>query len=136
MFAGLGDPMREAVGIAREGKLLEPAHGGATFDPPASDIDVEVKAPRLSSPPQGMRLWVLGGSGGEPSVAVGSQKPLAQGMGPGVWAFDVEPRSGAEPDGRVRIEAHGSVSLEAVWLVARLAETPAFLRPPAPDTGD
>ena len=62
VFAGLPDPMTEAVTIAVEGKLLDARRGGAVFDPPAVDVDTRIGA--SDSGP--LRLWVLAaGEGGE-----------------------------------------------------------------------
>ena len=63
-FAGLADPMTDAVAIAADAKLLDAGSSGATFEPAAADGDVSLTVPAGGA---SSRLWVLAAGEGESS---------------------------------------------------------------------
>jgi arylsulfatase A-like enzyme len=116
-FAGLSDPMAEAVDVALAAKILAPASGGQAFEPAVTDADVEVTAP--AGVP--LRLWVESG-GAELSVKVDGETQTGAAVGSsGVWSFDVLARSVA----RLRVQAHDARGVRAAWVVARVVDAPA-----------
>ena len=66
LFAGLPDPMTEAVVIARDARLLDARSHGATYAPPLVDVDAEVTVPAAEG---SSRLWVLAAAEGGSSRA-------------------------------------------------------------------
>ncbi len=134
VFAGLADPMTEAVSIAEEGKLLDPRRGGATFDPPAVDVDTRISVRGTSGP---RRLWVLAAAeGGELSGRVGAEEIAAVTTIGHVHRVDVGPGAGATTEAEdVALRLHEPRGIRAVWVVARQTVLPRFLAPPVPDAG-
>jgi hypothetical protein len=113
-FAGLPEPMIDALALARDAKLLEPALGGVAFATPRADVDASV-TPQTGAQP--LRLLVLAASpGGELSGSVDGEP-----LGPGVEAGAVHIRElGAHAGGgSVRLELHEPAGVLAVWVVRR-----------------
>jgi arylsulfatase A-like enzyme len=128
IFAGIPDPMTDAVTIAHDAKLLDPAHGGSTFDPPVVDADV-----RLTAPSGPLRLWVLAGdAGGTLSGEVSGERITGVKTTGAVHAVDLPGRDAA---GAVDVRVHESNGVRAVWIVARPVALPSFLVPHEPDAG-
>jgi len=123
-FAGVPDPMTEALEVARDAGLLVPAQGGWKA-PSATEwhADVEVTVPGAGP----ARLLVLGtGAGGGPDAALsarvdGAAVRLAQHGA--VWTAEL----GALGP-KARIEASSTAGVAAFWVVRRAEEIP----PPAP----
>ena len=127
MFAGIPDPMVEAVDVARRAGLLEPAHGGAVFDPPVAAVDVTVAA---GSAEGALRVWfVIGGREAALSGWLDTERVAAAGPERHV---DVRP---AAHGPRVRVQLHDASGIQAVWVVPVLAEVPPVLAPRVPDAG-
>ena len=128
LFAGLADPMTEAVGIAADAKLLDAAHGGRVFDPPAIDVDVELAVPPAD---HALRLWVVTVDG------VDSDVPVTGSFD----GRDLRPFTTSGLVHHVRVDAgdacarvatvklHATTGIRAVWLVARVAGVPKQLVP-------
>lgn len=112
-FAGLADPMPEALDIAREAGLLVPANGGTT------------KADAVSFPVAGPARVLIQATG-EPSgghIGTGTL-PAASRVAPDLWVVDV----GMLEAGTYPIMTGG----QARWLVPKSEEIP----PPAPKAWD
>jgi arylsulfatase A-like enzyme len=121
-FAGLPDPMVDAVRIARDAKLLEPIFGGVAFPSPRQDVAAQVTVP--SGP---LRLLVLSaGQGGELSGFFG-EKPLppeVDAAAPSVHVRDLDPATAL--GGTLEIRLHESLGIIAAWVVARATPTGPF----------
>jgi hypothetical protein len=129
VFAGLPDPMTDAVVIASEAKLLDARRGSVSFEPPAVDVDARVFVPGERG---ALRLWVLAaGEGGELSGEVDGQALGGVTTAKGVHFVDVEPRV----RGEVRLRLRETRGIRAAWVVPRFATLPSFLVPPLPDAG-
>ena len=133
LFAGLPDPMVEAIIIARDGGLLDTRNGGVALDAPRIDVRAELAVP--SGVP--LRLWVLGGrEGGELSGTADEEA-----FGPvtttgAVHSVELRPRAGgAAHVGEVVVRMHESSGIRAAWVVVRQTAVPASLQPHEPDAG-
>jgi arylsulfatase A-like enzyme len=128
VFAGLVDPMTDAITLAHEGKLLDAKHGGVDFAEPKADVEARVSVPGASGP---RRLWVL--AAGEGGVLTGDVDgvPLKSVTTTGA-VHAVEFVGGDD----VALRLHEDTGLVAVWVVPALHDVPAALRPPVPDAGD
>ncbi len=121
-FAGVPDPMTEAVEIARDVGLLVPAQGGWKATSPTEwHVDAEVTVPGRGP----ARLLILGAGppGGGPLTAQvdGAAAPLKrQGA---VWTAEL-----VSVGPKARIEASSATGVAAFWVVRRAEEIP----PPAP----
>ena len=124
-FAGTPEPMAEALGIARDAKILTPDRGGLTFASAATATG-RVKSSRSGA----ARLFVLiGPAGGSLSGVVGGA-PL-----PDAEALTRELLIVELPDvrtGDVSFSLTSPAGIQAVWLVPRAPEVP----PPPPRTWD
>jgi len=128
LFAGLTDPMADAILIARDAQLLDPRHGGLTVEPPATDVDARVAVP--AGVP--LRLWVLAGAPeGELSGSVGGSRVDGGVRVGAVHAFDLP----AATSGSLAFTLHESKGIRAVWVVPRQTLLPSFLVPREPDAG-
>jgi hypothetical protein len=124
-FAGLADPMVDAVRIARKAKLLEPSVGGVAFASSAPDLIARVAVP--SGP---LRLLVLSaGTGGELSGSVGD-KPLPPEVDASVPTVHVRDLDGVGA-GSTEIRLHEPTGILAAWLVPRISSTGPFDLPSA-----
>ncbi len=116
-FAGLPDPMVDAIRIAREADLLEPSTGGVAFAAPLTDV-----AARVTVPSGPLRLLVLSaGEGGELSGWL-DEKPLpseVDGAGPTVHIRDLGPAPPGPPHGTIEIRLHEPRGILAAWVVER-----------------
>ncbi len=112
LYAGLPDPMIEAVEIAHRAGLLDAAHGGASIAPPRPDVDEEVASPRGD-----LRVWVLAVDPKDKvTVTVDGAPPVvARGMGTAFFA-GVTRNDGTPP--RAHVKAHADHGIRAVWLVS------------------
>jgi arylsulfatase A-like enzyme len=112
-FAGLADPMLDAVGIAREAKLLEASTGGVSLPSAAPDLLARIAVP--SGP---LRLMVLSaGEGGELSGSFGDKPlvPQVDAAGPNVHIRDLD----ASALGSLEIRLHEPRGILAAWVVPR-----------------
>jgi HEAT repeat protein len=158
-FAGVPEPMAEAIAIAREADLLEPSRGGYRAPPGARDEETVLTVPDGNTP---LRLLVElhgaadatppGTPGGAPLVFVDGVAVPALDVAPGVFVAELAPESHGVLEVppmrsvRVRIALAGaptrapsaaldaspsaaSPHLAAVWLVRRAEEIP----PPPPE---
>jgi arylsulfatase A-like enzyme len=121
-FAGVPEPLFEAVELARDAGLLVPAQGG--FKPPGAvgpQVDVEVTVPGTGP----ARLLVVGLGEGEVDARVdGAAVRLVQrGQHGAVWTAEL-----ASVGARARVEAKGASGVSALWIVRRAEEIP----PPPP----
>ena len=121
LFAGVPDPMMEAVEVARDVGLLVPAQGGWKATSATEwHVDAEVTVPGRGP----ARLLVLGaGPAGGPLTARvdGAATPLKQ-QG-AVWTAEL-----VSVGPKARIEASSTTGVAAFWVVRRAEEIP----PPAP----
>jgi arylsulfatase A-like enzyme len=122
-FAGVPEPMTEAIGVARDRGLLDPARGGASFAEPRSAVDVTLRiAPGVPS-----RLLVLlagpGGAAGARASLDGAALALAAPAPDVLTAEIAKPARGA-----ARLELEDPSGVLAVWIVPRADEIP----PPPP----
>ncbi len=121
-FAGVAEPLGEAVGFAREAGLLVARSGGVVCGPSETKVAATVTVPEVSVP---LRLLVLtrGVGGATRGVIAGRALGVPRGLGR-VSVFEV----GALQEATVRLAVEDDVGLEALWLVARAEEVP----PPKP----
>jgi hypothetical protein len=127
-FAGLPEPMLEAVGIAREAKLLEPSAGGVSVELPAPDLVARVTVP--SGP---LRLLVLSAEakaaeGGNVSGSVG-ETPLpaeAPSASPTVHVYDLEAAAPEALESGLEIHLREPRGILAAWVVARVSGAGPF----------
>jgi hypothetical protein len=139
-FAGLPEPMIDAIAIARDAKLLEPSSGGVSLERPEVDVATRVTLsfdPEVdpSHVPRPLRLLVLAaGPGGELSGSIGN-RPL----GAGVEAGAVHIREVGSPPEEAKQGTHVTFDLDlheprgilAAWVVRRLEGSGSIdLRPP------
>ena len=118
-FAGVPEPMLEALSVARDAGLLTPAQGGwrAPVTAP-SHVEVEVQLAGLGP----ARLLVLGlGEGAVTAKVDGAAVSLVQHGD--VWTAELP-----APGIRVRVEVSSSLGVSALWAVRRAEEVP----PPPP----
>jgi len=120
-FAGVPEPLPNALDVAKDAGLLVPARGGWVApdrDAPPSHVDVELGV--AGSGPA--RLLALGAEGAPLRVTVDGADVTASGSGP-QWAVEL-PAVG--PRTRVVVDHAGGT--RALWVVRRADEIP----PPAP----
>ncbi|MGO8995188.1 MAG: HEAT repeat domain-containing protein, partial [Polyangiaceae bacterium] len=131
LFAGLADPMNDAVAIAKDAGLLAAENGGATFEPPTANVDVRVSVPPHA---EQLRLWALAASeGGELSGELGGGA-----LGSVTTVGMLHRADGSPPSEEmrvVRVKLHEPKGIRAVWVVPVALVTPPFLVPHAPDAG-
>jgi arylsulfatase A-like enzyme len=119
-FAGLPDPMVDAVRVARMAKLLEPGVGGIALESSAPDLVARVSA---SSGP--LRLLVLSaGEGGELTGSFDGKPlpPQIDASSPTVHVVDLD--GGAA--GSIEIRLHEPRGILAAWVVSRVSSTGPF----------
>ena len=133
-LAGLPEPMREAILVARDAGLLDAANGGFRSEAPSERVDATLVVARAAVP---MRLLVLTGT---PSGALagtiddGADAPfpiqqdasraLKCDAPSALFVVDVN----ATAASRLTVHLTESSGIAALWLVARADELP----PPAP----
>lgn len=117
-FAGVPDPMTEALEVARDAGLLVPAQGGWKAAA-ASDVRADVEVTVAGTGPA--RLLVMGPAGMTARVD-GAAVPLTQRGA--VWTAELGPNVGP----KVRVEVTSTAGGLALWVVRRADEIP----PPAP----
>jgi len=126
-FAGLPDPMLDAVEIAREAKLLVPSSGGVSLESAVPDLVAFV---RVSSGP--VRLLVLAAKeGGELSGSLGEQLLPAEndsGASAAVHVRDFD----VAASGSLEMRLHEPQGILAAWVVPR-ANSPGPFDLHAPD---
>jgi arylsulfatase A-like enzyme len=140
-FAGMPEPMIDAIAIARNAKLLEPATGGLSLERPQVDLETRLTLP--SDPlaghahPQSWRLLVLGaGEGGDKT---GEWDELSgsvedRPLGSGADAGQVHIRelgdgfNGAKEQsgGAIAVRLHEPHGILAVWVVSRAQSAEPF----------
>jgi hypothetical protein len=127
-FAGLPDPMSDAIRVARDAKLLDPRSGGVSLESPSVDLSTSLHVP-TNTP---LRLWALAaGTEGE-LVGDVAGDPLPPSRGErGIYRIDLPPRR----DPAVALHLHLATSIVAAWIVPRLAALPRALLPVPPDAG-
>lgn len=123
LFAGLPDPMTEAIVVAHGNKLLEPRTGGASFDPPGPDATLSVRVPERVP----LRLWILVAHEGGTLTGEANGQPISLGVGPGVARFVDLPDGVRGP--ALALALHDASGIVAVWAMPRLLERPSFLGP-------
>jgi arylsulfatase A-like enzyme len=112
LFAGLTDPMTEAVSILRDAKLLDARSSGATFEPAAVDVDVEIAAPAGA---RSLRLWVLAaGEGGELSGKIDARELGTVTTTGSVHRVELQDTGGKRS---VRVRILEPKGVRAVWIV-------------------
>jgi hypothetical protein len=139
-FAGLPEPMIDAIAIARDAKLLDPSAGGVSLERPEVDLATQVTVsfdPELdpSHAPRPLRLLVLAaGPGGELSGSIGDRI-----LGAGVEAGAVHIREVGAPSeegkqgtrARLDLDLHEPKGILAAWVVSRVEGSGSIdLRPP------
>jgi len=134
LFAGLADPMTDAVSIAFGAKLIDSRAAGVSFESPVVDVDF---APSVGAGRRALRVWVLSAAEGG-AVSVNVDGVPAQSVSGRALAHAADVDLG--PDERnvptVRVQAHGDKGIRAIWVVPRVTDLPPFLRPHGPDAGD
>jgi HEAT repeat protein len=136
LFAGLPDPMEDALAIAEGARLLEPCSGGEAFDKPPVDVDVTLSLPAET---QTARLWVRDAKEGPPATGSVEATPLGdvQSRDRVERADVLLPPPATKEEGkrrRVRVRLHRDQGIEALWVVP-VVLPPAFLEPKPPDAG-
>jgi arylsulfatase A-like enzyme len=120
-FAGLPEPMIDAVAVARDARLLDPAAGGVSLDRPAPELQARLAIPSGSP----LRLLVLAaGEGGELSGSVDGEA-----LGSGIEAGGVHIRElpAAVSSRRIDLRLREPRGILGAWIVPR-AEPPFDLR--------
>jgi hypothetical protein len=127
-FAGLPEPMLDAVGIAREAKLLEPSAGGVAFEVPAPDLVARVTVPSgplrllvLSAEAQATEKGTLSGSVGETPLP-----PEVEAPNPNVHVCDLEAAAPRALESGLEIHLHEPRGILALWVVARVSSAGPF----------
>jgi hypothetical protein len=116
LFAGLPDPMTDAVVIALDAGVLDARSSAATMSPPTPVVDVRIATPEGAS---SARLWALASSDGGALQGSVDDAPL----GPVTTAgpvHRVELRTAGKHD--VRVQVRESTGLRALWIVPSRAE--------------
>jgi hypothetical protein len=133
MFAGLADPMNEAVTVARDAGILDPRRGGIRVEPPQQDVAARLSVKGLQRP---WRLWVLeGAEGGELSGTVGPWPVRGAAASGSTYRVDLDPGPESAELGDIQVHLHDPKGISAVWLVTRWLETPPPRVLPLPDAG-
>jgi len=121
-FAGLPEPMVDAVAIARDAKLLAPSTGGVALEWPGVELVARVTPPATGP----LRLLVLAAQeGGELSGTLAGEP-----LGPGVEAGPVHIRElprATFPGPLVELRLRDPHGILAAWIVPR-TEAPFDLR--------
>ncbi len=133
-FAGLPEPMLEAMSIAYEAKILDEAHGGWARTTPSHHLIASLTAPKGSGP---RRLLVLldaekGASEKDEGVAGsvdGSPIPRPEGEG-AVRVVELGP--GTPGRGHVEVTLDSPDGIRGLWLLPHSEE----IEPPAPEPWD
>ncbi len=124
-FAGVPEPMEEALAIARDAHLLRPSSGGIAFDSPVPELRATLRAP--AGP---LRLLALAASPGGALAGTVAGRPLEREAAVGSLHYvdlpDALPRE-------VALQLTEPSGLLAAWIVARAAELPVVH--PGPDAG-
>jgi hypothetical protein len=116
-FAGVPEPMLDAIVLAREAGILEPKSGGWAGE--AKEITTKVIAPRGPS-----RLLVLASGGTITGALDGKPLPPAKPSG-AILVYEVGELAGQE----ITLGLKDGGGLRAAWLVARSEE----IEPPPPE---
>jgi hypothetical protein len=121
-FAGLPEPMLDAIAVAREAKLLDPASGGVSVEYAGVELVARVALPAKAP----LRLLVLSAKeGGDLSGSVAGE-PLAPGVEAG--ALHIRELAGPIPPGPlVELRLRDPQGILAAWIVPR-TEAPFDLR--------
>jgi arylsulfatase A-like enzyme len=118
-FAGVPEPMPEALAIARDAELLRPDHGGLAFEEPRETVRATVRVPGRGP----ARLLVLGETKGAISGSVARVRVEVD--DDDVLSFvDV-----GDPGPTVPIAITHAGGVRALWIVRRAEDVP----PPAPE---
>jgi arylsulfatase A-like enzyme len=125
-FAGMPEPMADAVAIAHEAGILEASTGGISFDAPTPDVVTTLSVP-VGVP---LRLLALAANDVGPLSGTAGGRDVEQGSRVGSVRL-VELDATANP--RFPIRLHDPGGLLAVWIVPHAAELP--LPPPKPFEG-
>jgi hypothetical protein len=116
-FAGVPEPMLDAIVIAREAGILEPKSGGWAGE--ARDVSVKLAAPKGPA-----RLLVLASSRSIVGTVDGRPLPPSKATG-AVHVFEIGELTGQD----VVVTLKDGGGLKGVWLVARAEE----IEPPPPE---
>jgi hypothetical protein len=112
MYAALTDPMIEAIGIAREARVLEAKRGGWSSEHPMTNVHATVDAP--DGP---IRLWVLLGGPDEVTAEIDGKAFVLPRRSDNVRYVDFDRSSGGAAQAKVEIRGvHGILGF---WLVRR-----------------
>jgi arylsulfatase A-like enzyme len=122
-FAGIEEPMPEAIVLAREAHLLRPESGGVALAEPAPAITATLVAPTG----QPLRLLVLAASPGTGWTGAVAGRPVGAVEGDRASALHVV-ELGPSSTSSVAVSLHDPAGLLAAWVVARAPDVP----PPAP----
>ncbi|MCL2723712.1 MAG: sulfatase-like hydrolase/transferase [Polyangiaceae bacterium] len=122
-FAGTPTPMPEAIAIARDGALLDPAHGGFVGDAHKTSVDVRLQL-SANGP---ARLLVLTGDAdedatraGEPVIRIHGHAMSAK-LTDGTWIVELTD----DPGSSVDLHLERPAGILAAWIVRRADEIPA-----------
>ena len=128
-FAGVPEPMVEAIILARQAHLLEPARGGIAMDDAASETVATTLVVPVGVP---LRLLALVRGDGQTLTGTVAGRALPADHGDQrvglVHVFELEPTGVKD----IPIELHETSGLLAAWVVRRADEVPP---PPPEDAG-
>jgi Sulfatase/HEAT repeats len=132
IFAGLPDPMVEAIGIARDAKLLEPGSGGVAYASPRSDVETRVDLPPSAGR---VRLFVLSGAVGGTLTGSANGEALGPGIETGalhIRELGLPAQEAGHGASFLTLTLHDPEGISAIWVVPRAAasEVGVDLRPP------
>lgn len=127
-FAGIPDPMIDALAIAEEAAILDPRHGGWTSSVPAKKAAARLKIE--GEGPARLLVRVDGATdAAPPAITVGDVAVEGARLASSdVWAAEIA----NVPAGRVLVGAAHERGIRGMWLVRRATEIP----PPPPRAWD
>ena len=99
-FAGLPEPMADAIGLAREAGLLTPERGGWSSPSASPSVDVALTPTR---PTRALRLIVLAATPDGTTTGTANGRDLAFLRAPRGGGQAADPEAGSAPEGAVRI---------------------------------
>jgi len=137
-FAGLPEPMPEALGFALEAKILDEAHGGWTASgrrdagalSSVSDVTATLPTPRQKQPTP-LRLLVLLEKDGDTLQGTMEAHPVSSASGEGALRV-VELGHEALELPRIRVQLAAPGGIRALWLLPHTEE----IEPPPPEPWD
>ena len=132
-FAGLPDPMLEAVAMAYAAKILDEAHGGWAKSTPSHHVAVTLTGPREAAPSLPSRLLVLVGNEGDSVQGTVDGVPISVSGDGAVRVLELGSMPSLGHAGRtVEVALDSPGGIRALWLLPHREE----IEPPPPEPWD